>query len=283
MSASDAVARSAQSRRTWRILTGSAIATVGLLAAAPPAAAHKVGVVVVAPPGSTTFEGFRLAVDQSPDVSHPPGSRAGDHLGGVDVDVTLVEARSRPADAGRRAARAVRSGARLVVVLAPPSVASELVPRVRIDGTLIVVAGRRAALPKDRALPVVLLSRRPSRSVNRERLARFEQAFARRHASTPGPAARRGYDAARLLDRILARRGDGPYSDPALSMAVTRAEDTLLSATATVVPAASKREVAGLAADGSPDGSPAVATFAVAGLAVTFVATSLVLLARRKT
>ena len=276
---------SVDSRHTWRLLAASAVVAVGLLAAAPAAGAHEVGLVVVAAPDAAAgdaVDGFRLAVDQSPDVSHPPGRDAGDHLGGVDVDVTVVGRGSRTADAGRRVARAVSSGARLVVVLPPAWVSGEIVPRIRVDGSLIVVAGTRAALPDERALPVVLLGDRPLGRVDRGRLARFEQAFARRYARTPGRAARSGYDAARLLDRVLARLGEGPFIDPALSTAVARADGALVAATATVVPAVVPRDDAGPPADGSADRTSAAITLAAAGLALTLVAASLVLRARRR-
>ena len=274
------------SQGTRRLLAASAAAAVGLLAAAPAARAHRVGLVVVAPPDAPAgdaVDGFRLAVDQSPDVSHPPGPGAGDHLGGIDVEVTVVERGERPADAGRRVARLVSSGARLVVVLPPATVSREIVPRIRVDGVLIVAAGTRAALPKKPALPVVLLGDRPLDRDDRGRLARFEQAFARRYARTPSRAARSGYNAARLLDRVLARLGEGPFTGQALSTAVARAAGALVTARATVVPAVADGDDADPPADRSADRSPVAVALTAVGLAVTLVAASLALrLARRR-
>jgi hypothetical protein len=54
--------------------------------------------IVISPMGSEVLsdefmEGFQLAVDQSPDVSHPPNTEGGDHLGSMDVAFVVIDDR----------------------------------------------------------------------------------------------------------------------------------------------------------------------------------------------
>lgn len=199
--------------------------TVAGLSAAPHASAHEIGIALVAAEGAGV-DGFRLAVDQSPDVSHAPGADAGGHLGGIDVDVRVV---------GSSRARAVPGGARVVVVLPRAGeLPAEILSRVRASEPLVVVAGDRAAPP----LPVVLLRERPPARVDRARLARFERAFVRRYGRSAGRAARVGYEAGRLVDGLLARLGEGPFRDAAIAGAVSQADRALIAGTAEFVGAA---------------------------------------------
>ena len=260
------------------------VAVLALLATAQPAAAHELEMLVVAPPrdaaAGPAVDGLRLAVDQSPDVSHPPGADAGDHLGGIDVDITL--ARSR-----REALRAV-GGAPIVVVLSPPPAISrrlvgELLSRVPpSSGPLVVAAGTRATLPARLGVPVVLLGDRPRGRVDRDRAARFERAFSRRYRRSPERAARRGYDAGRLVDRLLARLGEGPFRLPAIAAAAPAADRALVAGTAQVVrPDAESEDASASRGDTSDDQTAALVAVAGVGVAA-LAAASLAGLARRR-
>lgn len=108
-----------------RFVAAAAAAILLVLIAAPPVAwAHNVSVAVVVPVGAgdseadadAVVDGLRLAIDESPDVGHAPGSDAGDHLGGVDVEVIELGQRSGD-DAGEAVREAVDAGATLVVVV----------------------------------------------------------------------------------------------------------------------------------------------------------------------
>ena len=159
------------------------------------AAAHEVGVVLVVPrEDPATFQGFRLAVDQSPDVSHAPGAAAGDHLGAIDVDVRTVEASNRGTGAGT-VARAMSRGAQVLVVAPDPDddrVTREILSRLSARERLIVVS---RAVPVDAPVPMVGLRDLRAAAIERRRLARFERAYARRPGRRPDAAARRGYAA----------------------------------------------------------------------------------------
>lgn len=266
-------------RRPHRVLAAAITAAV-MLVAPSVAGAHELGLVVVAArdeAGSAAADGFRLAVDQSPDVSHAPGTDAGDHLGGIDVDVVRVPGNLRASDVSRRVARAAARGARLVVVLPPAGAARQIVLGLGADGPLVVVAGRRSDLPGRPALPVVLLTGRAAGGADRARRERFERAFARRHGRRADAPARVGYDAGRLLDGVLSRLGEGPFDEPALQQAVARAAPSLQATTATVVPASVQD------AELQPPSADADRSYAVplGILAVALVAVSFVVLRRR--
>ena len=212
-------------------LVATGLAAAGaMLIAAQPAAAHEIGLVLVAARGDAV-DGFRLAVDESPDVSHAPGPEAGDHLGGIDVEVSVVGPRE---GAALRAgvARAIASGARVVVVLARASVASDVVATVRSAGPLIVVAGAGRAVRDSPAAAVVLLGTGASGSVDRVRLDRFRRAFARRYRRSASDAALAGYDAGRLVDSLLGTLGEGPFPRSLSRSALTRAARRLVAGTA---------------------------------------------------
>lgn len=255
------------------------------LAATPSAYAHELGLVLVGPPAanassSDAVDGFRLAVAESPDVSHPAGQEAGDHLGGIDVETTLVTGRSD--SAARRAARAVGAGARIVVVLPPGAATARIVSGVRAARPLIVLAGTRGALPAKPDTPAVVLRRRPTGPGERDRLARFERRFANRYGREPSAAARTGYNAGRLLDSLLAQLGEGSFAGPGLAAAVARAEGDLLAVTASLVRTAPVRTPSATSDDrGSTRGEARVLLLG-AGAAAVAVAALLLLRSRRR-
>ena len=213
--------------------------SVGALALAPSAAAHELSLLIVAGPAGTSqsdaaVDGFRLAVDQSPDVSHPPGQEAGDHLGGIDVDVQVLRPTPVRSDLRRRVARAVATGTRLVVVL-PPARPTPSIVSVSPARDVLFLVPRRVTT---RARPLVVLTRRPRGRSDSAKRAAFERAFMRRYGRVPDAAALTGYDAGRLLDVLLEELGEGPFSTPELGAVAARARRLLVGSTATVVVAA---------------------------------------------
>ena len=273
------------SRASSAIVVATAVA--GLIAA-PPVGAHEVAVVLVTPrladgkSSRDAIDGFRLAVDQSPDVSHPAGEEGGDHLGGIDVALTLVQQR-RADEAARRVARAVSAGARLVIVLPPADDAGEVLSRVRSARPLLIATGARRSLPARSAAPAILISQSRAPPRDRTRLERFERQFATRYARDPSRSALAGYDAARLLDRMLADLGEGLEGGPDLAAAVERAEPVLIGGSATFVsPAGADAPSTSPAADGSGRSTTSAVLLGVGTLAAAGAATLAMLVRRRR-
>jgi hypothetical protein len=258
-------------------------AAAAVLAAAPSAYAHELGLVLVAPGASESradaVDGFRLAVDESPDVSHPAGEEAGDHLGGIDVETTLVTGRS--ASAARRVTRAVAAGAGVVVVLPPGAAAAEIISEVRAARPLIVLAGMRGTPRRDPDALAVLLKPRSATQAEQDRLQRFERRFTDRYEREASATARTGYNAGKLLDSLLAQLGEGPFPESALAAAVARSERVLVAATASPVRTAVQTRSATSDDGGSPRGGARV-LFLGLGVAALAVAALLLLRSRRR-
>ena len=180
-----------------------------------PASAHEFQLVVVRSdqPGSRdTQRGFRLAVDQSPDVSHPEGENAGDHLGGVDVTVVEIES---GAAASRDVDEAIRRGAAVVVLLVDDAEVAADISAVAREREVVLVMPHGAASPSAAGAVVF----RPRAAAERD-IAAYE-AFANRYADSMGTPpttdAVSGYDAGRLIDELVLRLGGHLQPGPELA------------------------------------------------------------------
>lgn len=232
--------------RRRRRLAVAAFGTALLVAvtAAPDARAHEFALALVSAPaqgdatGRDVVDGFRLAVDESPDVSHPPGEEAGDHLGGVDVDLEVVEVADGRASG---VADAVAAGASVVVVLGTSPDAAVAVAR-ELDGTgvLVVDAGPEPPASPPGTAGLLRLRDRPGGSGGAASPAatRFSGAFERRFGRPGTDWAARGYDAGRLLDVSLRQLGADSRDVEALAAAANASGQLVRS---TVVVAAAPR------------------------------------------
>lgn len=214
-------------------MVGGAIVAATLWVGAPPAMAHEFKVVLVESDTETAADarrGFRLAVDQSPDVSHPPGEEAGDHLGGVDVDIVSVQGASPSVAAEVRSL--LDAGASAVVVLAGGSGADAAIASARARNKLVLAIGATAS---PTAAPGLVVLRGGSPSDER-RFAAFVEAFAETTGSDPTEAAALGYDAGMLLDALVRGLGEDLTPGANLAAAVNAASDQLVLAKLDVVP-----------------------------------------------
>lgn len=185
---------------------------------ASPAFAHEVPVaVVLGDGGGDAQDGFDLAVDESPDVSHPPGE-GGDHLGGVDVDISYL-----PASDLATLGAAIGGGTRVVAVVADARVAAAVAGVPGVEGALVAVAAG-TAVPAGPGW-IVLIDAAGEVSALEGFRSRFRAAYGRE----PSLEAARGYDAARLLDAAIASAGETIGPSSARSFVP---ESGLLSATA---------------------------------------------------
>jgi hypothetical protein len=202
-------------------------AFIWIVLGAAPAVADEFTVGVVADPGlgAAYLEGFQLAVDQSPDVSHAAGTEGGDHLGSMDVNIVAVV---DVAEFGELIDAAIdmveRSGAAIVVADVPPEVLGVIHGPITSSGTmLIATAGTSgvdlASTPSffaaaDRARLEELLT---------DRLPAFEEAFAAAYGVSPSDAAARGYLAGRLVDEAVGATDRDPSDVEALAAGLVAA------------------------------------------------------------
>ena len=213
--------------RACRLLVVVAMTVCVQLLQASPALAHEFTLVLVEADvgdAADAGRGFRLAVDQSPDVSHPPAEDAGDHLGGVDVDIVSVDARLP--SVREQVSELLDSGASAVVVLADgPDVEG---------ATTATTARRKPVFAIDvgdsiEAAPGQLRLRSRGATDDR-RFTDFEAAFAAATGSAPSVAATLGYDAGKLVDAIVGALGEHLEPGPALTAAAIHAAQELVLA-----------------------------------------------------
>ena len=277
--------------RRRRPLAVVAFGTALVLAvtAAPDARAHEFALALVSGPaqgdatGRDVVDGFRLAVDESPDVSHPPGEEAGDHLGGVDVDVKVIEAADGRAS---QVSDAVTAGATVVVVLgASPGAAVAVARQLEGTGVLVVDAGPDppAAPPGSAGLLRLRDRGAGSDGAGSPAATRFASAFERRFGRPATEWAARGYDAAHLLDVSLRQLGADSRDVEALAAAANASGELVRSTVVAAVPG-SRPPTSGAPAQPPASGSPlSLATvLAVGGAAASGAALVAVAAARRR-
>lgn len=210
------------------------VALVFLSIGLNPAGAHEITVAVAI---STTIEesgtvtsdlrdGLRLAIDQSPDIGHAPGSEAGDHLGGVDVelidggDIAIAEV----ADFARQT---ITGGASILVVVGDAgtitATAAEVDPESGFLVALLTGQGEVDSNP-----PIAVL--RPASSGDSIAYGEFAEAFEATFARAPSESAANGFDIGQLLDSLIGHT-DGAIPDAASLQAVTVNVNALLTST----------------------------------------------------
>lgn len=260
-------------------------AVLGWPGGSSPALAHEFTLALVTPTaessrsgvdGPEVLDGFRLAVDQSPDVSHPPGADAGDHLGGVDVDIRLVDG-SDAAAAARAVEEQVADGLTAAVVIAGEPTSAAVAARVEGTPTLLLVAHGAGAGAAPGAGDIRLRQRTGATS-DAAAAAAFTAAFERVHGRAPSPAAALGYDAGRLLDAAVGGADQGA-EDPDSVIAAAATSGAALVSSDVIVPAKASAEQSEPA---SPSASGDAGTAALPLLATAAAGVLLTLLAGRR-
>ena len=219
--------------------------------------------------GGDVRDGFRLAVDRSPDVSHPAGADAGDHLGGIDVDVSVVDG-TDPAGAADAVRQQLDAGLTAVVVVAAEPTARAVATLVEGSPVLLVTApGAGAGVPAGAG--ALQLRQRPGPPFESAAEADVAAAFAQAYGRGLSASSALGYDAGRLLDAAIAGAVDG-IEDLDSVVAAAATVDAELVSTDAAAPgrAAAQRTAAPVpdAAEGSGSGRlwPTAAAGAVAAL-----------------
>lgn len=207
------------------IVFGACLAS--LAATALPAQAHEITLALaIAAPDDTSNgddadlrDGLRLAIDQSPDVGHAPGEDAGDHLGGVDVDlVTLDRADSSSAGAAADAALAV--DATVLIAVGTDDLLSELATRLA-DAPLLLIGVPRSPDPAQ-APPGGMLVMRQATEADGSRAEAVAADFVTRFGREPSVWGLVGHDLGLVLDELLTDTGAAIPDVAAVEAASTR-------------------------------------------------------------
>ena len=268
--------------RRWSSLSAGVAFVAFSWSAAPPASAHEFTVVVVSSPSAESVDagrGFTLAVDQSPDVSHAPGPEAGDHLGGVDVELVAIEDGGRRGTADR-VADLLDDGATAVVVLSVPSAADAIAAAAAERDKLALVVGDIGA--SSIRSPSLLLRPRDAGNVDEVSVAAATTVFREAFGDGPTRAALLGYDAGRLLDMIVARVGHVLRPTEPL-IAAARAADPELTSSRVIEGGDDETVEAGERARGeSGDGADIRRSATVAAAALVAAGTVVIMVRRRR-
>ena len=269
--------RSARGRSVAVLAAVLVVATVGWPGGVRPALAHEFTLALVTPTSGTTnadlngsdvVDGFRFAVDQSPDVSHPPGADAGDHLGGVDVDVIVIDG-TQATEAAEAVQQQVDTGLTTVVLIAGGSTARAVTKELETSSVLLVTAEGAGANARSDTSDLHL-TQRPAPSLQSGVAADVAAAFDRAHGRELSPAAALGYDAGRLLDAAVAGADDGVEDLESVVAAASEVNNELVSSEVS----APEQSTAEPQLTSSPD---APADSGPEGLSLVVVATGLLL------
>lgn len=203
-----------------------------------PAQAHEFVLVAVAPTeASDARAGFQVAIDESPDITHPPGQEAGDHLGGVDVYVITVESSVEGASTPQRVEELLDRGASAVVVLAETPFAAGVANAAADRGKLAVLI----APAESDSLPAGVILLRPRHEPADAAAEAFNERFAAAYGRKPRNEGARGYDVGRLLESLVAEGGEDLAPRRQLVAAARSAGGLLASRVEVVEPAARDR------------------------------------------
>ena len=275
-----------------RSLLGSAAALAVMALWEPatsPASAHEFTVVLVSDGSAQSRDarrGFDVAVDLSPDVSHAPGPDAGDHLGGVDVDLVVIDDGASSGTA-ERVGELLDGGASAVVVLAVPSTADSIAAAAAQRDKLALVVDDSGGSSARRA--ALLLRPLDAVSGDEVGVAAAARAFLDATGDDATRAALLGYDAGRLLDELVGRGGDGLRpGEPLIEAALSAGAELSVSSVTASADAAAVGDSTGGDDDGTgeagrrapPLGAAAIGAAAIAAAAV--VASAVVVVTRRR-
>jgi len=230
-------------------------------------------------PGSAFLDGFQLAVDQSPDVSHPAGTEGGDHLGSMDVVMVVGVADNDASDLLDAAIdMADREGLAIIVADVSGDVLTELHGPITGSETFLIVMSDTDGVE----LPVTPYffaagDREGLEDLLTDQVPAFAEAFLQAYGYSPPDAASRGYLAGRLVDISVEATNRDPTDVEALAAALLAAagpsegslvddSDSIVSA-APATSAGSQIETDRSAANGALITTIIVALVAIGGVA----------------
>jgi len=229
------------------------VATAWTMLAAPPASADEFGVGIVVESSvsdsdiSAFMEGFQLAVDQSPDVSHPTGVVGGDHLGSMDAVMITIGGELQGDELLSAAVELVETDrVPIIVVDATADIVSSLADVAVASGTMLIVLSDVGGGSTNSPLVFDAADRQRTERLLTDRALTFTDAFFANFGRLPSPTATRGYIAGRLVDISVEATGRDPSDTNTLALAL---------ANATATGGDSSSGVAGTQAPAKPSGS----------------------------
>jgi len=171
---------------------------------------------------SEFMDGFQLAVDESPDISHPPDTEGGDHLGSMDVTMAVSGSGILP-NTGR---------APILVVDIPADAIEGSGARSR---AMIILFTDAAPQDVPASEDVFAIMREQAERLASTLSPSFETDFAEVHGYRPAPASARGYTAGKLID-IAVEATDRDPTDVAVLRSALEASTSDRATSETTVP-----------------------------------------------
>ncbi|GMQ98718.1 MAG: hypothetical protein BMS9Abin17_1243 [Acidimicrobiia bacterium] len=220
-----------------RFFAGGSLAFVlaaWIVLGAVPALADEFAVGVVTEPvtsGSTTspfVDGFQLAVDQSPDVSHPPDTEGGDHLGSMDVVMFVVDASLSPDELVTATMAPLNIDRVPIVVVDGPAALASLVGPVTDSGTVLIALSESGEpLLTQELLIFAGTDQDAMQLLLTDRVPGFEKAYFGAYGRSASPAAVRGYLAGRLVDLSVEATARDPFDSETIVAVLAQATGAL--------------------------------------------------------
>lgn len=245
-------------------------ALVWMILSASPAFADefKVGIILDPATSDSTFmEGFQLAVDQSPDVSHPPGVEGGDHLGSMDIVMVVIDDATGPDGLLAAANRLVEGeGVAIIVADISPESLRTIMGPITDSGTMLLALSNVASdeFPETPRL-LIVGDQSDADALLADRAATFRDAFIAANGGAPSETATRGYISGRLVDIGVEATDRDPSDTGTLIDAMTAAMRTSADASAndqtdSPAPPVSATIDTALAADSGQSNEPQVSS-----------------------
>jgi len=218
-------------RRAARLSLFCLAAMVGLALGATPASADEFTIAILVDPGveagagATFMEGFQIAVDQSPDVSHPEGVEGGDHLGSMDVVMLVVEGALDPDEFVQAAIELIESdGVAFVVADVSPEATAALFGPVTDAEVMLLTMSDTGGTEFAPTLFFFPAAEHPgAEALLVDRTPTFSDAYTTRYGQPPSAAANRGYMAGRLVDISVEATDRDPTDEVTIAAALLTA------------------------------------------------------------
>jgi len=273
--------------RSLRAAVGAVLVCALIVLGATPAVADEfqVGILIdlssSGSDGGAFMDGFRLAVDQSPDVSHPEGVEGGDHLGSMDVVLVVAETEGQPSEALAAALELIEGGRPPIIVadVSAEAVALLVGPVTDSETILVAMQGSVGSGLPDSPFFFVVVEGGDGSNLLTDRSPAFEEAFSTAYGRPPTAAAARGYVAGRLVDLGVEATDRDPTDNQALIAAMLDATDSAVPEPPTGSP--EPAPTAGAVEEAGSSSSAATGWVVAALIALLLVAGSAVGLTRR--